>query len=134
VLEDIAAVEGAGVLDPGDPVAQGGQRCLGSRRLGLALVGARAGDDGEVAVDDNGVLHEYRVGAVVGWRDLDGLPAFGPQGADVPVPLAPRQVQVDRGPGEMGEQALGQARARAADECALVHGAILSHGSPVGVT
>ena len=34
-------------LDPGDPIAQGGQRRLGSRAtLGLALVGAWASDDG----------------------------------------------------------------------------------------
>ena len=49
VLEHVAAVEGAGRLDVRDPVAQAAQRLLGARGLRLALVGARAGDHGQVA-------------------------------------------------------------------------------------
>ena len=43
VLEDVAAVEGAGRLDVHDPVAEPEQRLLGAGRLGLPLVRARAG-------------------------------------------------------------------------------------------
>ena len=86
---------------------------LGAGRLGFALVGARSGDHREVAVDDGGVLDEDGVGAVVGRLDLEQLPALGLQRGDVAEPLAPRQLQVDRDPVEVGEQALGRVGDRA---------------------
>src|SRR5581483_7523306 len=128
-LEDITAVKSAGRLDPADSEAQRGQRRFGAGDLGLALVGARARDDSEVTMDHDRVLHEHRIGAIVGRRNFDELPALGPQRVDVPMLLSSREVEVDRRRDAMRDQALSQTWAWTADECTLVPHAIVSHRS-----
>ena len=71
---------------------------------------------GELAIDHDGVLHEHSVGAVVGRRNLDDLPALRPQRIDVPPPLAPCDLRLDRGPDRMRDQTLAQTGAGTTDE------------------
>ena len=121
VLEHVAAVEGAGLLDARDAVAEPGERLLGARGLRLALVGAGAGDHREVAVHDRGVLDEDGVGAVVGRVHLVELPALGLERRDVAEPLPPRLLDVDRHPLEVGQQPFGETGAGPADQGTLLH-------------
>ncbi len=89
--------------------AEVAQHLLGAGGLGLALVGAGAGDDGQVGVHHDGVLDEDRVRAVGRRRHLDRLPALGLQGRDVGLPLALGEVEVDRDAVDVGsEQAVGE--------------------------
>ena len=65
---------------------------------------------------DDRVLDEDGVGVVVGGLDLDDLPPVTAQGVDVGLPLPAGEVEVDGAAVEVGDEALGQARAGAADE------------------
>ncbi len=114
--QHVATVEGAGRLDVGDPQAEVAHGALDAGGLAAALGGAGAGDDGEVAVHDDRVLDEHRVGVVVGGLDLDHVPPVVAQGIGVGLPLLAGEVEVDRAAVDVGDQALGQARAGAADE------------------
>ena len=114
--QHVAAVEGAGRLDVGHPQAEVAHGPLDAGGLTAALRGPGAGDDGEVAVHDDRVLDEDGVGVVVGGLDLDDRPPVVGQGVDVALPLLAGEVEVDGAAVEVGDDALGQARAGAADE------------------
>ena len=115
-LEHVAAVEGAGALDPRDPVAQPGDRALGAGGLRPPLRGTRPCDDSEIAMDHHRVLDEDRVRAVVRRLDLDRLPAVGLEGSDVVDPLRQRELVVHGPAVEMGQQPLGEPAAGTTDE------------------
>jgi hypothetical protein len=116
VLEDVAPIEGPRLVDPGDPIAQAGEGLLGADRLRSTFDGAGATDHGQVVVDHHGVLDERRVRAVLGRRDLGDVPPLTSHGGDIPLPLAQGETRVDRGAIEVGQQTLGQSRARTTDE------------------
>ena len=125
-LQHIAAVECAGRLDVRDPVAEVANGALGRSGLGLALIGAGSGDDGEVTEDNNGVFDEDRVRAVGCGLDLRRRPSVRVQRIHVLLPLTLGELHVDALTVEVGEQALGETWAGAADEGVLVgHPAIL---------
>jgi hypothetical protein len=116
-LEDVAAVECPGVGDPLDPVAEPGQRRLGSGRLGSPLRRSRSCDHGQVADDHRGVLDERRVGEVVRGLDLDGRPSVVVERGDVVLPLSGRELLVHREAIDVGGQAVTEPGARPADQC-----------------
>ncbi|OEV12943.1 hypothetical protein AN218_06080 [Streptomyces nanshensis] len=107
-LQDVPAVERAGSLDATDRVPEGAYRLLDRRRL--CAPGGRGGaaDERGGAEDDDGVLHEHAVGAVLLGRNLDRLPAAVPQHPYVLRPLAYGEVPVHRHPVDMGDQAVGE--------------------------
>ena len=107
VLEHVAAVEGPGILDTRDPIAEPSKHLLDRGGLGLALVGTGTRDDRQVAVHDHGVLDEDRVWTVIcGW-DLDRLPTLVVQRGDVAIPLTLRQIQIDAGTLDVSDQPFG---------------------------
>ena len=114
--EHVSSVEGAGLLDAGHPQPEVAHGPLDPDGFAAALGGARAGEDGEVPVHDDGVLDEDRVGMVVGRFDLDDPPPGRVEGVGVRLPLLAGEVHVDGRAREVGQQPLGQARAGSADE------------------
>jgi hypothetical protein len=114
-LEHVAAVERARLLDALDRVAE-----LGDARLDADGLGAPRRDTGpryhgDVLVDDC-VLDEDAVRRLVGRRRLDRLPARILERLHVRRPLRAGQVDVDRLPFEVCDDALTEPRAGPADE------------------
>ena len=121
VLEHVAAVEGAGCFDVGDPIAESAQRLLGAGCLGFALVSAGPADHREVAVHHDGVLDEHRVGAFVERVDLDALPPLVGQRGDVGPPLLSGKIHVDGVSLDVGEESIGQPGTGTANQCLACH-------------
>ena len=95
VLEHVTAVEGPGLLDARDAIAEPSEQFLDAGGLGPSLVGTGTRDDRQVTVNNHGVLDEDCVRTVIGSWDLDRLPALIVQGSDVPSPLTFREVEID---------------------------------------
>ncbi len=115
-LEDVAAVERAGRADLVERAAQRLGGAAGGGYLGPAHLRARPGDQRHIAEDDHGVLDEHRVRAVVGGRDLGGVPTVVPERTDIAFPLVQGERGVHRAAFDMGDQTLGYPGAGAADE------------------
>ena len=130
VLEHVAAVEGSGRLDLGDPIALGLDRLAHPDALGPPLRGTRAAQHRDVAVHDDLVLDEDTVGAVVDRRRLDDRPAAALQHVDVLLPLSLGQRRVDgTGAGDVRHEPVREAGRGSADEReATVHA--LTLGAP----
>ena len=108
VFQHVAAVEGAGLGDAGQAVAQRPHGHLGARQFEPSLGGTGSADHRQIAVDHHGVFDEHAVGALVGRGCLDGLPAVVVQRAPVVGPLLDGSGHVNRLSLEVGEQAFGQ--------------------------
>jgi hypothetical protein len=111
-LENVAAVQSAGVGDVRDAVALPGHGLLGRCGFRPALIRTCAGDHGQVAVHDHRVLDEHAVGALVDRGYIDRGPASALECADVVEPLAESEVRVDRRAFDVRDETVGEVRAR----------------------
>ena len=121
--QHVSAVEGAGCLDVGDPQAEVAHGPLDPGGLAAPLRRTGARDHRQVGVHDDRVLDEHRVGVLVGGLDLHDPPPVAAQRVGVRLPLLAGEVEVERASVDVGDEAVGQPRARPADECDRdVHG------------
>jgi hypothetical protein len=87
---------------------QGGE----SVRLGSPLGCTGAGDNREALEDDDRVLDEHGIGAIIRGRRFDDPPSGLREHVDIGAPLTVGEGDVHGGALEMGEEPLGEQRAR----------------------
>ncbi len=114
-LEHVATVERP-LLDRPDLESQPARRLLGAERFAAPdlLPGSR--DDGEIVEDHERVLHEHRIGTLVGRFDLGDIPTGRGHRFHVRIPLATGEGDVDGLSFDVRDDPLVERRTRTADE------------------